>query len=124
MSIATLMVSAGCQVVGPAGRGLIGELVGRDEAAHAQLDRVDAHLDRERADHALDEIDGFGDAGTSSGRHAAGRLVGVNGLDFHVGRLEVVGAAHDVEETGRELRGLSGANRRRRGPRSGPRAGR
>ena len=39
----------------------------------------------------------------------AGRLVRVDGLDLDVRRLEVVRAADDVEEPGRELRRLGGA---------------
>src|SRR5207344_1723387 len=35
-------------VVGPAGGRLVRELLGLDEAAHAQVDRVDLHLERER----------------------------------------------------------------------------
>src|SRR5918995_498651 len=45
------------RVVRPAGRGLVGELLRLDEAAHPQLDGVDAHLHCERIDHALHEVD-------------------------------------------------------------------
>ena len=96
-------------VVGPAGRRLVRELVGADEAAHPQLDRVDLHLHRERVDHALHEVDGLGDAERAAVRDAARRLVRVDGLHLDVGGLEVVRAADDVEEPGRELRRLGGA---------------
>ena len=96
-------------VVGPAGRRLVRELLGRDEAAHAQVDRVDAHLERQRVDHPLDEVDGLGDAERAAVGDAARRLVRVDRLDLHVRGLQVVGAADDVEEAGRELGRLRGA---------------
>ena len=96
-------------VVGPAGRRLIRELLGADEAAHAQVDRVGLHLERERVDHALDEVDGLGDAERAAVGDAAGRLVRVDRLDLDVRGLQVVGPADDVEEPGRELRRLGGA---------------
>ena len=96
------------RVVGPAGGRLVGELLGLDEAAHAQVDRVGLHLQREGVDHPLDEVDGLGDAERAAVGDAAGRLVGVDGLDLDVRGREVVGAADDVEEAGRELRRLRG----------------
>ena len=96
-------------VVGPAGSRLIRELLGADEAAHAQVDRVGLHLEGERVDHALDEVDGLGDAERAAVGDAAGRLVGVDRLDLDVRGLQVVGPADDVEEPGRELRRLGGA---------------
>jgi hypothetical protein len=96
------------RVVGPAGRRLVRELVGLDEAAHAQLDRVGLHLQREGVDHPLDEVDGLGDAERAAIGDAAGRLVGVDGLDLDVRGLQVVRAADDVEEPGRELGRLRG----------------
>ena len=95
-------------VVRPAGRRLVRELLGRDEAAHAQVDRVDLHLQRERVDHPLDQVDGLGDAERAAVGDAARRLVRVDGLDLHVRGLQVVGAAADVEEAGRELGRLGG----------------
>ncbi len=95
-------------VVRPAGRRLVGELLGRDEAAQPQLDRVRLHLERERVDHPLDEVDGLGDAEGAAVRDPARRLVRVDGLDLDVRGLEVVRAADDVEEPRRELRRLRG----------------
>ena len=107
MSIATFIVCrVVARVVRPAGRRLVRELLGGDEAAHAQVDRIDLHLERERVDHALHEVHGLGDAERAAVGDAARRLVRVDGLDLDVRRLEVVGAAHDVEEPGRELRRL------------------
>ena len=79
-----------------------------DEAAHPQLDLVDAHLERERVDHPLDQVHGLGDPERAAVRDAARRLVRVDRLDLHVRGLQVVGAADDVEEAGRELRRLGG----------------
>ncbi len=97
------------RVVGPAGGRLVGELLRRDEAAHPQVDRVGLHLQRERVDHPLDEVDGLGDPERAPIGDPAGGLVRVDRLDLDVRRLEVVGAADDVKEPGRELRRLSGA---------------
>ena len=94
------------RVVRPAGRRLVRELLGRDEAAHAQVDRIDLHLEREGLDHALDEVDRLGDAERAAIGDTAGRLVRVDRLDLHVRGLQVVRAAADVEEPGRELRRL------------------
>ncbi len=96
------------RVVDPAGRRLVGELIGPDEALHPQLDRIDPHLHRELIDHPLDEVDGLGDAEGAPVGDAARSLVRVHGLDLAVRALEVVGPRDDVEEPGRELRGLSG----------------
>ena len=79
-----------------------------DEAAHPQFDRVDLHLQRQRVDHPLHEVDRLGDPERAPVRHAARRLVGVDGLDLDVRRLQVVRTADDVEEAGRELRRLRG----------------
>ena len=98
-------------VVRPAGGRLVRELLGGDEAAHPQLDRIDLHLERERVDHPLDEVDGLGDAERAAVRHASRRLVRVDGLDLDVRRLEVVRPADDVEEPGRELRRLRGLSK-------------
>ena len=63
---------------------------------------------RQRVDHPLDQVDGLGDAERAAVGDAARRLVGVDGLDLHVRGLQVVGAAADVEEAGRELGRLGG----------------
>ncbi len=57
---------------------------------HPQLDRIDAHLERERVDHALDEVHGLGDPERAAVGDAARGLVRVDGLDLHVRCLEVV----------------------------------
>ena len=100
------------RVIRPTGRRLIRELLGGDEAAHAQIDLVDAHLEREGMDHALDQVDGLGDAERAAIGHAPGGLVGVDGLDLDMGCLQVIGAAADVEEAGRELGRLRGGVKR------------
>ena len=56
-------------VVRPAGGRLVRELLGRDEAAHPEVDRVDLHLERERVHHPLDEVDGLGDPERAPVRH-------------------------------------------------------
>ena len=94
------------RVVCPARCRLVWELLGRDEALHPQLDRIRSHFERERVHHALDEVDGLGDAERAAVGDAARRLVRVHRLDLHMRGLEVVGAADDVEEPGRELRRL------------------
>ena len=81
----------------------------RDEAAHAQVDRVGLRLQGERVDHALHQVHGLGDPERAAVCDAAGRLVRIDRLDLHVRCLEVVRAADDVEEPGRELGRLRGA---------------
>ena len=97
------------RVVGPAGGRLVRELLGPDEAAHPQFDRVDLQLQCERVDHSLDEVHSLGDAERAAIRDTARRLVRVDGLDLDVRSLEIVRPADDVEEPGRELGRLRGA---------------
>ena len=99
-----VLVVAG--VVRPAGLVLVRELVGADEVLQPQLHRVGVELVGEHVDHALDEVDGLGDAERAGVRHAAGRLVRVDALDAAVRGLQVVGAGEHVEEAGRVLRRL------------------
>ena len=100
------------RVVDPAGRRLVRELLGPDEAAHAQLDRIDAHLHRQRVDHPLDDVHGLGDAKRAAVGDAAGRLVRVHRAEPGVRALQVIGAGDDVKEPGREPRGLGGRVKR------------
>ena len=95
-------------VVLPAGRRLVGELLGLDEVLEAQLGGVDADLVGEDVDHALDHVHRFGDAEGAAVGDAARRLVGVDAVDLDVGRLQVVGAGGDAEEAGRELARVGG----------------
>ena len=95
----------------PRGR-LVGELLGPDEALHPELNRVDAHLERERANHSLHQVHGLGNPERAPVGDAARCLVRVDGLDLHVRGLEVVGAAADVEEPGGKLGRLGGRVKR------------
>jgi len=97
------------RVVGPPGRGFVRELLGADEALHPQLDRIDAHLEGERVDHPLDEVDRLGDPERAAVRNPAGGLVGVRRLDLDVRGLQIVGTADDVKEPSRKLGRLRGA---------------
>ena len=94
------------RVVHPTGLRLVRELVGSDEAAHAQLDRIDSHLHRQRVDHPLHDVHGLGDTKRAAVGNAARRLVRVHRLDLAVRALHVVRAGDDVKEPRREPRRL------------------
>ena len=94
-------------VVDEAGCGGVGELLGLDEVAHAQVSRVDAELVRRVLHQSLDQVRRLGDPERASVGHAAGRLVGVGALRHDVRCGHVVGAGDDVEQAGAELRRLS-----------------
>jgi hypothetical protein len=96
------------RVVDPAGLGLVGELLGRQQVGQAQLHGVHLQLEGQAVDEALDRVDGLGDAERARVRDAAGRLVRVHACDLAVRRLEVVGAGEHVEEPGRVLGRLGG----------------
>ena len=91
------------RVVLPAGRRLVRELVLADEVLHPQLGRVLADVVGEDVDHPLDGVDGLGHPERAAIGDAAGRLVGVDAIDFDERVVEVVRAGDDVEQPGREL---------------------
>ena len=95
-------------VVVPAGRRVIRELLGLDEVVHPEVGRILAQFVGRDVDHALDGVDGLGHAERAAIGDAAGRLVGVDAIDLDEGVLEVVRAGDDVEQAGRELRGVGG----------------
>ena len=95
-------------VVLPAGLRGVGELLRLDQVLHPQLGRVHTEVVGQDIDHPLHEVDGLGDAERAGVGHPARRLVGVDGRDLAVGRLEVVAAGEDREEPGRELGRLGG----------------
>ena len=95
-------------VVLPAGRGLVGELLGLDEVLLAQVGRVHADVMGVDVDHALDGVHRLGHAERAAVRDATGRLVGVHAVDLDERVLEVVRAGDDVEQPGRELGGIRG----------------
>ena len=92
------------RVVRPAGRRLVRELLGLDEVLHPELGRVLADLVGEDVDHPLDGVDRLGHPERAAVGDAAGRLVGVDAVDFDERVREVVRAGDDVEQAGRELR--------------------
>ena len=79
------------RVVGPAERRLVGQLP--DQVAAPQLERVEAELARGDVDRALHEVGGLGAARPAVG--AGGDLVGAPAHHLHVGRADVVDAAHE-----------------------------
>ncbi len=62
-------------VVLPAGWGGVGKLLGAQQVLHAQLGGVHVQLVGQAVDHALDEVDRFGDAERAGVGDATGRLV-------------------------------------------------
>ena len=90
-------------IVFPAERRGVGELLAPDQVLHPELGRVHAELLRHDVHGALDAVGGLGHAERAAIGDAAGRLVGVDAVDVHVGDREVVRSGHDVEEAGRPL---------------------
>src|SRR3546814_8130511 len=78
------------------------ELVRLDEVLQAQLDRVHAELLGQDVDRPLDHVGRLGDAERAAVGDAARRLVGVDAVDRHMGRRNVVGAGADIEERSEE----------------------
>ena len=78
-------------VVDDGERGLVGELLGLDEVAAAELGGVDAELARRLVDDALELVAALGAAGAAVG--VDGHGVGEDRLDVHVGERGPVGAA-------------------------------
>ena len=83
---------------------LYGKLLWLDEILEPELGRIDPELVGHEIDHALDGVDGLGDAERAAVGDAPGRLVGVGAVDLDVGGLEVVGPRADVEQPRGELR--------------------